>query len=168
MLGDALEALLEGAKPAIAPPAPPPPPPIDGKTLLASFDYKRALSREDYGRKLAKLQRDLNLLTRSKKMAGRSLVAVFEGMDAAGKGSTIRRITHALDARYYRIIPVAAPSEEERAQPYLWRFWRNIPGHGKAVIFDRSWYGRVLVERVEKFCSEFDWMRAYGEINDFE
>jgi polyphosphate kinase 2 (PPK2 family) len=89
-------------------------------------------------------------------------------MDAAGKGSTIRRITHALDARFYRVIPVAAPTEEERAQPYLWRFWRQIPGHGRAVIFDRSWYGRVLVERVEKFCSELDWMRAFGEINDFE
>jgi polyphosphate:AMP phosphotransferase len=168
LLGDALEARLKGTKPVIAPPAPPPPPPIDGRTLLSSFDYKRTLSRADYGKKLVKLQRDLNLLTRSKKMADRALVTVFEGMDAAGKGSTIRRITHALDARYYRIIPVAAPSEEERAQPYLWRFWRKIPGHGRAVIFDRSWYGRVLVERVEKFCSEFDWMRAYGEINDFE
>jgi polyphosphate kinase 2 (PPK2 family) len=93
---------------------------------------------------------------------------VFEGMDAAGKGSTIRRLTPAMDARFYRLIPIAAPSEEERAQPYLWRFWRQIPGHGHAVIFDRSWYGRVLVERVEKFASENDWMRAYGEINEFE
>jgi polyphosphate kinase 2 (PPK2 family) len=126
------------------------------------------MPREDYVRKLARLQRSLNLLTRSKKMGQRSIVLVFEGMDAAGKGSTIRRITQALDARFYRIIPVAAPSDEERAQPYLWRFWRRIPGHGRAVIFDRSWYGRVLVERVEKFCSEFDWMRAYGEINEFE
>jgi polyphosphate kinase 2 (PPK2 family) len=93
---------------------------------------------------------------------------VFEGMDAAGKGSTIRRLTRAMDARFYRVIPIAAPSDEERAQPYLWRFWRHIPGHGKAVIFDRSWYGRVLVERVEGFCTEADWMRAYGEICDFE
>jgi len=89
-------------------------------------------------------------------------------MDAAGKGSTIRRVTRAMDARFYRVIPIAAPTDEERAQPYLWRFWRHIPGHGKAVIFDRSWYGRVLVERVEGFCSEADWMRAYHEINDFE
>jgi polyphosphate kinase 2 (PPK2 family) len=73
-----------------------------------------------------------------------------------------------MDARYYRIIPIAAPSSEERAQPYLWRFWRQIPGRGKATIFDRSWYGRVLVERVEKFASEYDWMRAYEEINEFE
>ena len=73
-----------------------------------------------------------------------------------------------MDARFYRIIPIAAPTEEERAQPYLWRFWRRIPRHGNLTIFDRSWYGRVLVERVENFCSEYDWMRAYGEINDFE
>ena len=73
-----------------------------------------------------------------------------------------------MDARICRIIPVAAPTEEERAQPYLWRFWRHIPRNGHVAIFDRSWYGRVLVERVEKFCSEADWMRAYSELNDFE
>ena len=101
-------------------------------------------------------------------MRKRALVLVFEGMDAAGKGSTIRRITHALDARFYRVVPVAAPNENERAQPYLWRFWRYIPAHGRSVIFDRSWYGRVLVERVEGFCSEADWMRAYDEINGYE
>ena len=95
-------------------------------------------------------------------------MAVFEGSDAAGKGGAIRRITGALDARQYHIVPIAAPTEEERAQPYLWRFWRHIPRRGMLSIFDRSWYGRVLVERVEGFCSEADWMRAYGEINDFE
>jgi polyphosphate:AMP phosphotransferase len=168
LLEDALKARLAGTRPAIAPPAPPAQPPIDGKTLLKSFDYKRALKRPAYSKKLITLQRDLNLLTRSKKMTQRSLVMVFEGMDAAGKGSTIRRMTQAMDARFYRIIPVAAPTDEERAQPYLWRFWRHVPRHGRAVIFDRSWYGRVLVERVEKFCGEFDWMRAYQEINDFE
>ena len=73
-----------------------------------------------------------------------------------------------LDPRQYHIVPTAAPTDEERAQPYLWRFWRNIPRHGLVTIFDRSWYGRVLVERVEGFCSEADWRRAYGEINDFE
>jgi polyphosphate kinase 2 (PPK2 family) len=101
-------------------------------------------------------------------MAQRSLVLVFEGMDAAGKGSTIRRLTQALDARFYRVVPVAAPNENERAQPYLWRFWRYIPRHGRSVVFDRSWYGRVLVERVEGFCSPADWQRAYGEINAYE
>lgn len=97
-----------------------------------------------------------------------SAVVVFEGFDAAGKGGAIRRITGALDARYYRVIPTAAPTEEERAQPYLWRFWRHIPRRGHLAIFDRSWYGRVLVERVEGLCSPADWTRAYGEINDFE
>jgi len=93
---------------------------------------------------------------------------VFEGSDAAGKGGAIRRITAALDARQYQAVPIAAPTEEERAQPYLWRFWRNLPRDGRFALFDRSWYGRVLVERVEGYCSQADWMRAYGEINDFE
>ena len=168
LLEDALKTRLKEGMPVLSPPAPPPEPPIDGRTLLKSFDYKRKLDRKDYGKRLVKLQAKLATLTRSKKMRDRSLVLVFEGMDAAGKGSTIRRLTQAMDARFFRLIPVAAPSEEERAQPYLWRFWRHIPGHGRAVIFDRSWYGRVLVERVEKFCSEFDWMRAYSEINEFE
>jgi polyphosphate kinase 2 (PPK2 family) len=96
------------------------------------------------------------------------VVAAFEGIDAAGKGGAIRRITGALDARTYQVIPIAAPAEEERAQPYLWRFWRHVPGRGRVAIFDRSWYGRVLVERVEGFCSPADWMRAYQEICDFE
>jgi len=168
LLEDALATRLKKGMPELSPPAPPPEPPIDGRTLLGSFDYKRKLERRDYGKRLVKLQARLARLTRSKKMRSRSLVMVFEGMDAAGKGSTIRRLTQAMDARFYRLIPVAAPTEEERAQPYLWRFWRHIPGHGKAVIFDRSWYGRVLVERVEHFASEFDWMRAYSEINEFE
>jgi polyphosphate kinase 2 (PPK2 family) len=97
-----------------------------------------------------------------------SVIVVFEGNDAAGKGGSIRRITGALDARSYQVIPIAAPTEEERAQPYLWRFWRQLPRKGRVTIFDRSWYGRVLVERVEGFCAEADWMRAYGEINEFE
>jgi polyphosphate kinase 2 (PPK2 family) len=90
------------------------------------------------------------------------LVLVFEGLDAAGKGGAIRRITGAIDARHYQIIPVAAPTEEERAQPYLWRFWRHAPRRGRITIFDRSWYGRVLVERVEGYCDVADWMRAYS------
>jgi polyphosphate:AMP phosphotransferase len=168
ILERALKTRLKSGPAAISPPAPPPTPPLDGRTLLGSFDYKRSLSREKYRSRLPKLQGRLNALLRSKKMRERSLVIVFEGMDAAGKGSTIRRITQAMDARYYRVIPIAAPTEEERAQPYLWRFWRHVPGHGRTAIFDRSWYGRVLVERVEGFCSETDWMRAYPELNDFE
>ncbi|HUL95637.1 MAG TPA: polyphosphate:AMP phosphotransferase [Usitatibacter sp.] len=168
LLYDSLAARLKSGPPVISPPPPPPAPPLDGRTLLASFDYTRKLDSREYARRLVRAQGRLNQLTRSKKMRERSIVMVFEGMDAAGKGSTIRRITQAMDARFYRVIPIAAPSDEERAQPYLWRFWRHIPGHGRAVIFDRSWYGRVLVERVEGFATEFDWTRAYHEINDFE
>ena len=168
LLEQALVNRLKGGPPVLSPPAPPPAPPLDGRTLLNSLDYKRTLDRDKYEKKLDKMQARLNTLTRSKKMADRSLVMLFEGMDAAGKGSTIRRMTQAMDARFYHVVPIAAPTDEERAQPYLWRFWRHIPGHGQAVIFDRSWYGRVLVERVEKFCSPFDWMRAYNEINEFE
>jgi polyphosphate kinase 2 (PPK2 family) len=145
-----------------------PPPAVDGKTLLASFDYTRCLSRKKYEDHLETLQARLANLSRDPRLATRSLVVVFEGMDAGGKGSTIRRVTQALDARHYRVVPVAAPSEEERAQPYLWRFWRHVPRHGHATLFDRSWYGRVLVERVENFCPEADWMRGYDEINAFE
>src|SRR5438477_3422244 len=142
LLEDALGARLKGKRPVISPPAPPPAPPIDGRSLLGSLDYDRKLERRKYAKRLAKQQARLALLTRSKAMRERSLVVVFEGMDAAGKGSTIRRITQALDARHYRVIPVAAPSDEERAQPYLWRFWRQVPMHRPRVTFARSWYGR--------------------------
>ena len=141
---------------------------IDKRDVLNTADYSRKLEHADYQKQLDKLQGELNLLTRHKNMRDRSIVMVFEGMDAAGKGSTIRRITRAVDARFYHVVPIAAPSDEERAQPYLWRFWRHMPPHGHAVIFDRSWYGRVLVERVEKFCREDAWQRAYHEINEFE
>jgi len=96
------------------------------------------------------------------------VVCVFEGNDAAGKGGAIRRVAQALDARSYYGVSIAAPTEEERQQPYLWRFWRHVPPNGRFAIFDRSWYERVLVERVEGLCAESDWMRAYTEINDFE
>ena len=136
--------------------------------MLSSLDYGSRTSRKEYVKKLEKYQGQLNLLTRHKKFRARSVILVFEGADAAGKGGGIRRITGALDARQYRVTPVAAPTEEERAQPYLWRVWRHIPKNGRVTIFDRSWYGRVLVERVEGFAAEEDWRRAYQEINDFE
>jgi AMP-polyphosphate phosphotransferase len=141
---------------------------IDSRNVLNSLDYTLALNHGEYEKRLEKYQGRLNMLTRDPRFRGKSLIAVFEGQDAAGKGSSIRRITGALDARHYQVIPIAAPTEEERAQPYLWRFWRHLPRRGRVTIFDRSWYGRVLVERVEKFCCEADWMRAYHEINDFE
>ncbi len=142
--------------------------PIDKLDVLDKLDMTQKLSKKAYDTQLEKYQGKLNLLSRDPRFRGMSVIVVFEGSDAGGKGGAIRRITGAIDARYYRIIPIAAPTEEERAQPYLYRFWRHIPRHGRVTIFDRSWYGRVLVERVEKFCPENDWMRAYSEINDFE
>ncbi len=141
---------------------------LDALDLFDKLDMTQALSDKKFAAQLEKYQGKLNLLTRDARFAKLSVVAVFEGSDAAGKGGAIRRITGALDARHYRTVPIAAPTEEERAQPYLWRFWRHVPRTGRFTIFDRSWYGRVLVERVEKFCSPADWMRAYNEINDFE
>lgn len=169
----AMRARLDQAAPAAdtgaAPPPPPLMPPVDGVHLLKGIDLSRAVPRKDYEAELDELQGELNQLTRSPRFVTRhSAVLVFEGPDASGKGGSIRRITSALDARQYQVIPIAAPTDEERAQPYLWRFWRNLPARGKLAIFDRSWYGRVLVERVEGFCSQPEYMRAYGEINDFE
>ncbi|ATR84312.1 polyphosphate:AMP phosphotransferase [Pseudomonas sp. HLS-6] len=141
---------------------------IDQRSLLGSLDLSKQLSKDEYQEQLITEQARLAGLLRDKRMRRHALLAVFEGNDAAGKGGAIRRVAAALDPRQYRIVPVAAPTEEERAQPYLWRFWRHVPGRGKFTVFDRSWYGRVLVERVEGFCQQADWMRAYGEINDFE
>ncbi len=148
--------------------APPPVSSIDGMNILKTLDLSRKLEKVEYEQELEKYQGRLNLLTRHKAFKDHNVVLVFEGADAAGKGGSIRRITQAIDARLCNITPIAAPTEEERAQPYLWRFWRHLPRRGRFAIFDRSWYGRVLVERVEGFCTEADWMRAYGEINDFE
>ncbi len=136
--------------------------------LIRSLDLAQRLEREEYRELLDKYQGRFARLVGSKAFRRHSLVLAFEGSDAAGKGGAIRRVTGALDARLYQIVPVAAPTEEERAQPYLWRFWRHVPGHSGIAIFDRTWFGRVLVERVEGFCSEADWMRAYDEINEFE
>ncbi len=141
---------------------------IDQRNLLNTLDLTQKLAKKKYEAELEKWQGRLNQLSRHPKFAGRSVVAVFEGNDAAGKGGSIRRITSALDARQYQVVPIAAPTEEERAQPYMWRFWRHAPRRGHFTVFDRSWYGRVLVERVEGYCSDTDWMRAYAEINDFE
>ncbi len=141
---------------------------IDGVNLLNTKDYSKALDKKTYNKQLEHYQGRLNKLCRSKKFKNHSVVVVFEGNDAAGKGGAIRRVIGAMDSRIYNIVPIAAPTDEEKAQPYLWRFWRHLPKRAKAVIFDRSWYGRVLVERVEGYCSEADWLRAYGEINDFE
>jgi polyphosphate kinase 2 (PPK2 family) len=126
------------------------------------------LDRDNYKRKLDKWQSRLAVLTDDKRFRDTALVAVFEGTDAAGKGGSIRRMTAALDPRRFRVHSIAAPSDEEKAQPYLWRFWRRLPRKGHVAVFDRSWYGRVLVERVEGLAGEAEWLRAYGEINQLE
>ncbi len=137
-------------------------------SLISALDMTQSVDPESYSEELARLQQRISELTTGKKFEKRGLVVVFEGNDAAGKGGAIRRVRAALDPRRFRVHGVAAPTDEERARPYLWRFWRNIPRIGNVAIFDRSWYGRVLVERVEGLCSQQDWMRAYQEINDFE
>jgi len=123
---------------------------------------------DTYDARLERAQRRIALATRHKRFPQHGAAIVFEGADAAGKGGAIRRLTRALDARVFEVVPVAAPSEEERAFPYLWRFYRKLPRHGRFTIFDRSWYGRVLVERVEGFATPQDVARAYGEIVRFE
>ena len=136
--------------------------------IIRQLDLKKKIAKETYDKKLAKLQGDLGKLSRKLQQSDKSLVLVFEGADAAGKGGAIRRITSAVDARLYKVNAVAAPTDEEAARPYLWRFWRQVPHRGHIAIFDRSWYGRVLVERVEGFSPPSDWKRAYSEINEFE
>ena len=137
-------------------------------TVLDKVDVTQSLSDKDYGEKLTTMQARLHELAWQMYAQKRNAVIMFEGWDAAGKGSAIRRITSAIDARLYRVIPIAAPTDEEKDHHYLWRFWRHIPRAGRITIYDRSWYGRVLVERVEGFARENEWRRAYQEINNFE
>ena len=137
-------------------------------TVLSALDTGRTIEKKEYREELIRLQARLNRLYRVARERGRSTILVFEGWDAAGKGGAIRRITPALDSRDYQIVSIAAPTAEENDHHYMWRFWRHLPGAGRVLIFDRSWYGRVLVERVEGFASQEEWLRAYEEINDFE
>jgi polyphosphate:AMP phosphotransferase len=164
----ALRGRLDAPKPG-----PPPAPmatvaPERGASVLSTVDLTKSLSREEYKKRLEKRQRKLFELAHEAEQEGVSTIVAFEGWDAAGKGGVIRRITRATDSRTSRTIPVAAPTDEESARHYLWRFWRQLPRAGQLLIFDRTWYGRVLVERVEGFAREDEWRRAYSEINDFE
>ncbi|WP_153109170.1 polyphosphate:AMP phosphotransferase [Propionivibrio limicola] len=168
ILLNALQNRLADTRDQNFPVAPPMAPRIDNLNVLTALDLTQKLDKDAYEAQLAKWQGRLAELVRHPEFKKHSLILAFEGSDAAGKGGGIRRVTEALDARQYQIVPVAAPTDEERAQPYLWRFWRHIPRCGRVTIFDRTWYGRVLVERVEGFCGEADWLRAYTEINDFE
>ena len=138
------------------------------RSILESLDLSLKVDKKTYAAELARLQGRLNQLVRIAKERGVSLLLAFEGWDAAGKGGAIRRVTSALDARGVQVISIAAPTEEERQHHYLWRFWRHLSRAGRVTVFDRSWYGRVLVERVEGFATETEWRRSYGEINDFE
>ena len=165
---NALQKRLSDKEKREYPVAPPISPRTDTLDVLTALDLGGSLEHSAYQLRLAGAQGRLSELVRLPQFRKHSLILVFEGPDAAGKGGSIRRLAAALDARQYQIMPIAAPSQEELAQPYLWRFWRCMPKKGRIAIFDRSWYGRVLVERVEGFCSETDWLRAYGEINDFE
>jgi len=141
---------------------------LKSTTVLDVMDMTLALTKKDYNKALRAWQAKLNQLQRNALKKKLSTIILFEGPDASGKGGAVRRLTAAIDARHYQVIPIAAPTEEERAHHYLWRFWRHIPRAGRLTIFDRSWYGRVLVERVEKLATEDQWRRAYAEINDFE
>lgn len=133
---------------------------VPGQTEVPSAKaYKKQLKRE---------QRKLRRRVRQFLSSGRRIVLGFEGWDAAGKGGAIRRVISGLDAEWYDVYAYAAPTSEERLYPFQWRFWRDMPREGRVGIYDRTWYGRVLVERVEGFASEEEWGRAYGEINRFE
>lgn len=136
--------------------------------MLEKVNLKQRLARKDYDAQLDVLQNKLHLLGYQVYLQKRPVVLVFEGWDAAGKGGAIKRLTARLDPRGYVVWPIAAPHGDDKDRHYLYRFWRRLPEQGQIAIFDRSWYGRVLVERVEGFCSEAAWQRAYGEINQFE
>ena len=136
--------------------------------ILERVNLKLALERPEYEKELENLQQRLFQLEHALYAARIPAVIVYEGWDAAGKGGNIRRLTQGLDPRGYEVVPIAAPTSVEKAHHFLWRFWTRIPKAGHITIFDRSWYGRVLVERVEGFCTEDDWRRSYREINEFE
>ncbi|MBL4819856.1 MAG: polyphosphate:AMP phosphotransferase [Gammaproteobacteria bacterium] len=137
-------------------------------TILDNLDLDQSLTDEEYDAQLSEAQQRLYKLAWSMHNQKKNAVLVFEGWDAAGKGSSIRRLAAAMDARLYRVIPVGAPTDEELLHHYLWRFWRQIPRAGFMTIYDRSWYGRVLVERIEKLADQREWLRSYQEINNFE
>ncbi|MEQ8822543.1 MAG: polyphosphate:AMP phosphotransferase [Sumerlaeia bacterium] len=144
--------------------APPP-----GETpILSRVNLTHSLSKDGYEKQKVEYQIRLRRLQHRAAQAGVALAVAYEGWDAAGKGGSIRRLTATLDPRGYQVVPISAPSAEEKAHHYLWRFWRHGPRRGHMVIFDRSWHGRILVERIEGFATEAEWRRAYDEINEFE
>jgi len=136
--------------------------------MLDRLDLSLKLPRDEYEKWLKILQADLHQLAYQVYLQKIPVVLVFEGMDASGKGGTIKRLTEKMDPRGYVVWPISAPHGDDRERHYLYRFWRRLPEQGQVAVFDRSWYGRVLVERLEGFCTEDAWKRAYSEINQFE
>lgn len=166
---DALvERLRLGAAPAAPSAAPGAVPPLTRGAPLSELDLTLAVPRKRYRERYEEQRARLKALSVRARDAGLSSVVLLEGWDAAGKGSAIRRLTRSMAARDYHVVPIAAPTDEERAHHYLWRFWRRLPRAGQMLILDRSWYGRVLVERVEGYARPEEWRRAYAEIGDFE
>ncbi len=132
-------------------------------------DYEKGAPFDgDYDAALAEVQKRLSRLQVAHVVCNLRSMILFEGWDAAGKGGAIQRLTTGWDPRHFHVWPISAPTEEERGRHFLWRFWQKLPGRGRIAIFDRTWYGRVLVERVEAYASEREWRRAYDEINEFE
>lgn len=142
--------------------------PLRHMAKLSEVDLGKRLDEKKYRRELKKLQAELRDLHNQAYLKGIPIIIAYEGWDAAGKGGNIKRLTSALDPRGYEVIPIASPKPHEKSRHHLWRFWTKLPKTGHFAIFDRTWYGRVMVERLEGFCSENDWQRAYNEINEFE
>ena len=163
------EALRRKKEKSVQKPSPmEPDPQRELSSKLASADLSLTMDRETYKKRLKELQDKLMILHSELYRTRIPVILAFEGWDAAGKGGAIKRLTGALDPRGYEVHPTASPNDIEKAHHYLWRFWRDIPKGGHIAIFDRTWYGRVMVERIEGFCTEQEWKRAYKEINDME
>ena len=170
VVSSAMEAALEKKAAGRETPRfePPLPPDKYKKGILSHVDLEKTMDREEYRKKLDQLQKRLERLHGDLYRYRIPVVLGFEGWDAAGKGGVIRRLTSHLDPRGYQVCPTASPSSTEKAHHYLWRFWTRFPKDGHIAVFDRTWYGRVMVERIEGFCTEEEWHRAYQEINDME
>jgi AMP-polyphosphate phosphotransferase len=160
------ERLAEAKAPKPAPRPDRPKPAVNN--VLRKLDLSLKFPDEEFEEELESLQGRIGSLTRKLRKKNRSMIIGFEGPDAAGKGGAIRRLSAAMDARLYTVKSVAAPTDEEKAHPYLWRFWRSLPRQGRVTVYDRTWYGRVLVERIEGFAAPAEWKRAFAEINAFE
>ena len=162
--------IAESRKAAIDRPVPKALPPMAsaGSSVLSKVDLSKALSDDEYDNRLPKYEAMIRKAQMKAYLSSVPIVAVFEGWDAAGKGGDIKRLTRNMDPRGYTVVPVDVPNPEEITHNYLWRFWTRLPAAGHFTIFDRSWYGRVLVERVEGLCSPDEWQRAYSEINEME